>query len=605
MYVLDVIALSPTSPAAPLSYRSKEHLKPGAIVSITLRNTPIHGVVVGATEVRDAKSLLKNATFALAKSVRYTDGMLPASLMKAAHTIALYHAVPLGAVLHALLSDAIAVDLPRVLVEGDAYRLDDCEYPRMVRYRKYRSIIEDTKGAVLLVVPTIAELQECKQVFSDLSPIVLSGELKPEARRQALVEAVSSTGLIIATPAFSFAVIRALGHVIIERPSAGTYRMPRRPNLDRVRSLLFLAEARRLPVTLGDYPLPLEYRPRPEDGLFNTPSGEALVVDVREAFAQGEAWKALPDSSLREIKQVLKDRGRILILASRKGYAPYVVCKDCGTALKDEQGRSYALATVGGVRVLRTADGNVKATDKTTCPVCGSWNLLPLGVGVERVFEELTTAFPEETIVRFDSDTIKTDVAARKAMKGYKETGGILLGTETVLPWLSYGLNNDDTFDLAVIASMDSLLALPFWRSRERFVRVGLILCERAKRVLIHTRQTEDSALEAVLAPKDTTFFREELSLRNALTYPPFGTLIAFHAEGTQKRLLEAKILLTGVVLPHSLALLPERTLGKNEYRQTFILHLKDDTWPDQTLSERIQTLPPFIKTVIDPESFW
>lgn len=605
MYVLDVIALSPTSPATPLSYRSKERVILGAIVSITLRNSPIHGVVVGVTEVRDAKSLLKNATFALAKSVRYTDGMLPSSLMKAANAIALYHAVPLGSVLHALLSDATAIDLPRVLVNGDGYTLDDCEYPRMVRYRKYRKLIEDTKGAVLLVVPTIAEFAECKELFKDLSPITLSGELKPEPRKQALLDAVSTTGLVIATPAFSFAVIRDLGHVIIERPSSGTYRMPRRPNLDRVRALLTLAKERSVPVTLGDYPLPLEYRPRPSDGLRNTPPADVTVVDVRTAFAQGEEWKSIPDVSLKEIRNVLKGRGRVLILASRKGYAPSVVCKDCGTALKDEQGRSYALATVGGVRVLRTADGTVRATDKTTCPVCGSWNLLPLGVGVERVYEELIQAFPEEPLVRFDSDTIKTDVASRKAMKGYRESGGILLGTETVLPWLSYGLNNDDTFDLSIVASMDSLLALPFWRSRERFVRVGLVLAERSKRVLIHTRQTEDSALEAILAPKDTTFFAEELALRQTLTYPPFGTLIAFHVEGTQKKLLEAKILLSSVLLPHPLTLLPERVIGKNEYRLTGIVHLKDTVWPDQALSEKIQALPLFIRVSIDPESFW
>ena len=609
MYVIDVIALSPSSPATPLSYRSKEKLAPGDIVSIHLRKTPVHGIVVGATEVKDAKAMLKNAAFALVKSVTRTDGKLPSALMEVAESVAEYHAVPLGSVLHALFSDSMALDVPHTLPDGAGFVTRPVEFPRRVRLSKYRSLIDDmteARMATMLVVPTIAELNELKAHFKDLKPLVLSGEVKPDARKLLLLEAIDSRGLIITTPAYSFTHVRNLGAIIIERVSAGSYRMPSRPFLDRVQALTTLAAARELTLVLGDYPLPLEYRPHAARPLHNEPRNEVRAVDVREVREQGEAWKALPDKTLGDIREVLKKNGRVVVLAARKGYAPSVVCRDCGTTLRDSEGRAYSLATVGGKRILRTADGTNVESAKTLCPHCGSWNLMPLGVGVERVAEELMEAFPEAALVRFDSDTVRTDAQARKAMRSFKETKGILLGTESMLPWLSYGFSADVPYDLAVVASMDSLLALPFWRARERFVRIGLILREHAECTLIHTRIPDDTALSAVLSPKETTFFfSEENELRQALRYPPYGSLIAFHIEGSKKRLLEAKIALIEALMPHAPTVLPERLIEKSTYRLTLLLHLGRGEWPERELSARIQALPPFVRVSVDPESFW
>lgn len=607
MYVVDVIALSPTSPTSPLTYRSKESLKPGTVVQISLRATKVFGIVVSSSEVKDAKYMLKQASFALAKSITHTSGMLPAAFLRTAENIATMHAVSLGSVLHALLSDSLKGSLPRILPQGNGFELRAYEYPRVTRLRKYRIRIEkniEKKKATLLIAPTAAELNELKLVFKDFSPIVLSGEVKPAKRQEAIAACEDATRLVLATPAFSFVPIRALGEIIVERVSAGTYRMPRRPHLDWVTSLKSLAEERELTCTLGDYPLPLEHRLKPEATLSQAPRGSAEAIDVRTLRTQGETWKAMPEPLLREVERVLKDNGRVVVLAARKGYAPSIACKDCGTTLKSEFGTTYALATVDGKRVLRTADGRTVANAETTCPTCGSWNLIPLGVGIERVMEELTEAFPGEHLTRFDADSIKTDAAARKAIKLFKEKRGVLVATESVLPWLGSFAELDD-IALAVVASMDSLLSLPFWRSRERFVRVGLMLRTYALRTLIGTRLPDDAALTAVLDPETTAFFAEEAGLRKALAYPPYGTIIAIQVEGARKRLLEAKIAVMRAVLPFAPVPLSERMLEKNVFRLTMLLQLPQGAWPNKELSQKLQALPPFARVLVDPESFW
>src|SRR5581483_7613142 len=101
------------------------------------------------------------------------------------------------------------------------------------------------------------------------------------------------SGLIICTPSFSWLPLTSLSHIIIERISAGSYRAPKRPYLDYRVALTELARARSLPLTYGDYPLPLEYRPEPAAALSAT-TGTVSVIDVRSARKEDEAWSAVP-----------------------------------------------------------------------------------------------------------------------------------------------------------------------------------------------------------------------------------------------------------------------------------------------------------------------
>lgn len=604
MYVLDVIALAPSSPAAPLSYRSKDKHVVGTIVTIPLRRQSVRGIVVGVSDVREQKAMLKSADFALAKSVTKADGTFSKPLMDACAAIAEYHAVPLGSVIHALLSDTLAVDIPRVFPKGDGYSLEGVEYPLRVRSTKYRRIIEDAakdQKATLLIVPTTAELAYFKQLYADLNPIVLSGELGTTARIAALAAALTHDGLILATPTYAFLPVRTLGAIILERVSAGSYRLPKRPYLDRVHVARAVATARMVPLFMGDYPLPLEYRARPEAGVFNTPSGSAESVDVREALAQGESFRAIPDATLKRIRKTLGDRGRVFVIAGRRGYAPSVACRDCGTTLRDEDGRAYMLSTRDGKRVLRTATGN-EISPKVLCAVCGSWNLMGLGIGIERVVEELKEAFAGEHIIRFDADSVKTDAAGRRALLAFREKKGIMVGTESSLAWLP---QLGEPIALAVVASIDTLLSLPFWRARERFVRIGLMLRESAEHTIFQTRRPDDLALAAVLDPKADDFFAEETALRKALSYPPFGTLLLVESVGSRKRLVESRIEIISAVLPYAPTVLPARAVPKKGFRETALVPLPEGVWPERGISQKLQALPPFMRVIVDPESFW
>jgi primosomal protein N' len=612
MYVVEIIPLSRTAPQAPLSYRSATKLAPGALVSVPLRRKTVTGLVVDCVPVRESKMALKTASFSLSKSTDLKQGSLPSSLLEAAREVSVYHATTIGAVLSALLVPVLS-DTP-LLHFAKAKKNDSViervEAPFLKRFATYEKILDSKNGAVLLVVPTQTEAEEFGGLLKKYSPIVLSGKLSSQRREAALATAPTCNGLVISTPGFAWVPIENLDHIIIERVSAGSYTFPKRPYVDVRYALTALARARSIPILYGDYPLPLEYRAAPAATMTEVSTNPIEVFDVRTPKKpRGETaapWQAVPSHFRDEIKKTLDGGGRVAVLAVRKGYSPTVVCGDCGTAVTDENGRTLSLASSKNERVFRSSDGSTSQSADVFCKVCGSWNLKPLGIGVERVEEELRQAFPDAPLVRITEDSRKT-VSLKKTRVQIMEPGTIIVGTELMLPWLS----SSESVELAVIASADSLLALPFWRSRERFVRVGLMLAERAGRTLIATRRPGAAAFTTLSAPltigqpHGDTFWKEESELRKILSYPPFGTLIVFHVEATTARLAEARESILNASLPYIPHELAERPLTATTSRTTLVLQLPDGVWPDKELSERLARLSPTIRISIDSETLW
>ncbi|MES2225300.1 MAG: hypothetical protein V4480_00635 [Patescibacteria group bacterium] len=623
MFVIDVIPLSRSAPAGVLSYRSRKELPSGTIVDITLRKKATRGIVVSCVGVAEAKAMLKGASFMLSGSTPAPAGSVPESIMQAAREVSAYQAASLGSVLATLFGEYVKSEILLVFdhaqTPGAGFAQTVLEQPiedRIERYRAQIDAVVASGHAAMLVAPTLAELEFWKETFATYKPLVLSGALAQARRRRALETALTHTGLILATPSFSWTPIALLGAIIVDRVSGGTYTLQKRPYIDVVRALIALARARGIRLTLGDYPLPLEYRPEPGGPLTSPLKTAVALCDARRPDDGEEKrqavddapWRAIPLEVEHAIRKEVEGGGRVLVLTSRTGYAPAVVCRDCGQAVVDDRGMPLSFATSRGARLLRSSDGKtvIDAKDeKTVCARCGSWNLLPLGVGMERAAEELHESFPNALIVSLATETLKTRAAALKALSGTARAGTIIVGTESLLPWLLLDSREKEPFSLAVIASADSLLALPFWRSRERFVRLAFFAAGLAKKLVVVTRRAADTAVSAVSDSSGTDFFNEEAGLRKALGYPPFGTLIVLHMEASVEVLPHLEDQVAQAFDTYSYATLPDRATAGRQLRRTLVLTLPEGTWPDQRLSGRLQSLPPSIRVHIDPESLW
>jgi len=617
---VDVIPFSRSAPAGTLTYRSRTQLAEGTLVEVSLRRRMVQGLVVSCQSVAEAKAVLKNATFMLTKTVPTVVGVLPDSIRDAAERTAQLHAATLGSALCSLFGEHIRSDLSFAkigeLYTGTSFRTEAIEHSLEERVRIYKERIALEQNTTLLVVPTIAETEYWKRHLSEFKPVLLSGALTGKRREEALQAAAACTSLVISTPTFSWTPIHSLGTIIIERAGAGSYRSPKRPYLDMRVALTELAQARSLTLVYGDFPLPLEYRPDPTHALSDAPPSSVSILDMRrekpdeskpkavvEEETREEQWMAVPQAMRDEIQKTLGEGGRVLTLAVRRGYAPSVVCRDCGTSRVDEFGNVLTFTKEGPHgRAFRTVDGRVLENTNVLCELCGSWNLMPMGVGVERVEEELRSAFPEATVIRFDGDTVRSLTMAKKALVDADRPCSIIVGTEGALPWIR--ASNVPPFDLALIVSADSLLALPFWRARERFVRLAHTVTGMTERLMLGTRLPEDSAVDAVIHPTTTSFFKEETMLRSALQYPPFGTLISLQAEATRTQLDNLDSEIKKAIGTYTYSVLPDRALTRTQLRRSYVLRLPAGAWPNQELHERLRALSPSVRILIDPEAF-
>ncbi len=608
MFVIDVITFSKSAPAGTLSYRSSSKLAPGALVEVPLRKQRVFGIVIRSRSVKEARAELRSASYMLRAGDAKRVGSLPSALMRAAEETARYHAVPLGAALTALLPGVLPEEGFGKLAAGPGFEEFFAESPEKDRMREYADRAGKARAAgnaLLLIVPAIVEAERFARNFreSGIPTVLLTSRLRDKKRAAALAAAIAAEGVVVVTPGFAYAPVRNLAGIVLERDSAPGYSSPKRPYLDLRIAARALSRAREVPLILGDYPLRLERRPSPSRALSKDPPGSVTVLDVRKKpTGKKTAFTAVPEAVRAEVRSVLAAGGRAAVFAVRKGYAPAVICRDCGKAVLDGRGRALSLVgTAAGKPVLRSADGETLRDAKALCDACGSWNLLPLGIGVERVALELERDFPTATIVRFDAERVKTPAEARRAMEKIKEPGSILAATESVVPWLA----EVPPFEYAAIASADSLLALPFWRARERLLHFGLSLRQHAKHLAVATRLPGDSVFGAITGPSSAAFFEEETALRKTLSYPPYVTLVTFSHEGSKERVAACALLVKEVLAPLLPTELPPRLAAKGRYAATSVLKLPRGAWPDAALSGRLAALPLAVRIRIDPESLW
>jgi primosomal protein N' len=617
MFVIDVIPFSKSAPAGTLSYRSKVELAPGSLVRVMLRKTATQALVVSCESVMEQKSTLKRATFMLSKSEPVLEGSIPLAYISAAKEIALYHASPLGSVLMALFADLITADVSFVddasatekkASDTGVKKLNLIEGTFQSRTQHYRSLIEtamSSRASVHLLVPTLAEFAYWKVALKDLSPLCISSETPPKRRAELLQKAGTHVGGVITTPSYIGLPLPLRTAYILERVSAGTYQLPKRPYLDTRMCARAFSASLHTPLYIGDYPIPLEYR----NGAQKLPTlhSKLEIFDARkkdDQIGDDVPWKALPDQLIASIKTVLDTGGRVAVLAVRKGYAPAVVCKDCGQAVLDERGYGMSFSQEGGKRVMRSSDGKSVREADTKCVRCDSWNLLPLGIGVERIEEELAQTFLESPLVTISAEAIRKSSEAKKILAQAELPGAIIIGTEAMLLWLQ-GMHEKLPITLGIVASSDSLLALPFWRARERFSRLGLLFASLTTTLIIATRKPDNSIFSTFTNEHGVPFFTEELMLRKALGYPPFGTLITLQSEGTHTHNEKVRLHVATLLADRPISTLPERAMGKNMFRQTFVLQYGNALWPDTALSHTLMQLQLTTRILLDPESLW
>ncbi|MDT8441148.1 MAG: primosomal protein N' [Desulfuromonadales bacterium] len=246
-----------------------------------------------------------------------------------------------------------------------------------------------------------------------------------------------------------------------------------------------------------------------------------------------------------ELGQALADTvtagEQALLLLNRRGYAPFLLCHDCGATLRCPNCAitlTYSRVEQG----LRCHYCDFRLRPPETCERCHGANLLPEGQGTERLEEEVRELLPEARVARMDRDTT-TRKGAHLRLVEQMARGEIdvLIGTQMIAKGHDF-----PAVTLVGVLNADTGLNLPDFRSAERMFALLSQVAGRAGRgtrlgrVLIQTFNPDHHTFDHVVRHDYQGFAEQELAQREALDYPPFGHLVNLVLAGNEPSKVEA-----------------------------------------------------------------
>ena len=254
---------------------------------------------------------------------------------------------------------------------------------------------------------------------------------------------------------------------------------------------------------------------------------EVEIIDMREQRKKKQNIGTLSSPLIQEMRGALSDNKQVILFQNRRGFAPVVVCQQCGWTPKCENCDVSQIYHKYNNMLKCHYCGYTRALP-TVCPACGLNGIEVYGYGTERIAEEVGKNFPEARISRMDLDTTRNKDAYQDIIEDFAaHRTDILVGTQMVSKGLDFG-----EVRMAGVINADTLLNFPDFRSNERAYNMLEQVAGRAGRrkekgkVLIQTTNPKENVLEYVKAHNYSNYYQNEIAERERYAYPPFTKII-------------------------------------------------------------------------------
>jgi len=262
---------------------------------------------------------------------------------------------------------------------------------------------------------------------------------------------------------------------------------------------------------------------------------ETRIVDVRQL--KGASFSP---QLIAALGQNLENGGQSLLFINRRGFATYLVCRDCGHVFRCPNCSVTLTYHRSKQRhFCHYCDFSLPAP--SVCPGCRGGDIGLFGRGTERIEDEVKELFPAARVARMDSDTTSGRGAHSRILKGLEEGSiDILIGTQMIAKGHDY-----PGVTFVGVVSADATLNLPDFRSAERTFQLVSQITGRAGRgttagsVIIQCIDPGHYALSMSAAHDYEGFYREETAFRRDACYPPFSHLAMVILSATAEQTVE------------------------------------------------------------------
>lgn len=392
--------------------------------------------------------------------------------------------------------------------------------------------------SALVLVPEIALTAQVVSVFvgrfgdqvAVLHSHLSEGERHDEWRRIQQGEA----RIVVGARSGVFAPLDRIGLIVLDEEHEASYKQDKTPRYHARDVATYRAEASGAVLLLGSATPSVETFHAAQAGdlhLIEMPErigGRDLptvrVVDMREEFR--ERRSALSSLLVDEMGRRLERRQQTILFLNRRGYAQFVLCRDCGH-VPHCPNCAVTLTYHAARLILRCHHCDYILPAPAVCPDCGGTRIKAFGLGTERIEEEVRRYYPSARVLRLDRDTTTRKGAHEDIIGAFRRReADILIGTQMVAKGLDF-----PNVTLVGVVSADTGLNVPDFRAGERTFQLLTQVAGRAGRgehagaVIIQTFTPEHFSIRCAASQDYRGFYENEIRDRAELRYPPFARL--------------------------------------------------------------------------------
>lgn len=362
------------------------------------------------------------------------------------------------------------------------------------------------------------------------------GEKYDEYRRVARGE----VNVIVGTRSAIFAPLKDISYIIMDEEHSDSYKQENSPRYDTKMVALERCKYHKAKLVLGSATPTLESYARALKGVYhlvnlrervggrNLPKVE--FVDMNKALATAKGHFSL--ELIKRIEETLRRGEQVILLLNRRGYSSVLSCKNCGYVMKCPN-CDISLTYHKTNNMLRCHYCGYATNYPKVCPECKEEALRDLGVGTEKIEEEVKSLFGNSKVLRMDVDTTSKKNAHQKIIESFgKGEANILIGTQMVAKGLDF-----PNVTLVGVLNTDTSLMIPDFRSSEATFDLLSQVAGRSGRakeglVVFQTYNKDHYAISCASNHDYLTFYKEEMAIRKMMKYPPYYYLVLVKISG-------------------------------------------------------------------------
>lgn len=386
------------------------------------------------------------------------------------------------------------------------------------------------KGSIFLVPEislTTQMVTGLKKIFGDNISIIHS-KMTP-AKKKAEWEKIYSgkSKIVIGARSAIFAPVNNLGYIIMDEEHENTYKQEDNARYHTRNVALKRAMLEGCKVVFGSATPSFET-------YYYSQKGKIKLLELNERYngatlpeveivnledEEGYISKTL----LENMKETISKGEQVILILNRKSHSIQVKCHECNEKLKCPR-CSVNLQYYKQINKLKCShcDYSVKMYEK--CPNCKSSKFDFLGLGTEKLEEELNELFGAENILRMDSTTMRTNTLLKKAYTDFiNQKYQILVGTQIVAKGFHF-----PNVTLVGVINSDQILQFSDFRAGEKTFQLVTQAAGRSGRgdkkgkVIIQTYNSDTNLIESIKNSDFKSYYNEDMSLRELVKLPPF-----------------------------------------------------------------------------------